>query len=181
MSPAAEEYRRLGIDTDTLASYAAAGSGRELLLSGEESPAAVWTHDIEADAFPTPIWPWLLLMAILLVPLDVGVRRVALSRADVRRAREWAARRIGLGRAEPEPVPGLAELRAAKQRSVRRADRATPAPAPAAAPSAEAPAATTPTTPPPVAAAAPSVPSAQPEVESPGETLAARLARRRRG
>ena len=123
VSPAAEEYRRLGIDADALATYAAAGGGRELALADEEAPTAVWTHDIEASAFPTPVWPWLLLLAIALVPLDVGVRRVALSRADLRRARAWTARRVGMGRAEPEAVPGLAELRAAKERSARRAER----------------------------------------------------------
>ena len=95
-------------------------------LDDEEAVAAVWRHDIEASAFPTPIWPWLLLLAIALVPLDVGVRRVALRRSDMRRARAWAARRVGLGRAEPEAVPGLADLRAARDRSARRADRVTP-------------------------------------------------------
>nr|MBA2263831.1 VWA domain-containing protein [Chloroflexota bacterium] len=61
VSPAAEEYRRLGVDADALASYAAAGGGRELPLAGENSGADVWRHDISASAFPTPIWPWLLL------------------------------------------------------------------------------------------------------------------------
>ncbi|MGI8999775.1 MAG: hypothetical protein ACR2GO_08730, partial [Candidatus Limnocylindria bacterium] len=150
-----------------------------LPLSDEEAPTAVWTHDIEADAFPTPIWPWLLVLAILLVPLDVGVRRVALSRADFRRAGAWVGRRFGMGRPEQELVPGLAELRAAKQRSVRRADRPAPSPAPAT------PTAPTATRPEPQAAAAPlSAPGSPPPesvAESPGETLAERLARRRRG
>jgi uncharacterized membrane protein len=188
VSPAAEEYRRLGIDADALASYAAAGGGRELVLADEEAPTAVWTHDIEASAFPTPIWPWLLLLAIALVPLDVGVRRVALSRADFRRARAWAARRVGLGRAEPEAVPGLAELRAARDRSARRAERVAPAarvvtPQPsesrpaAPAPAAPRQAARVPPAPSSPASAAPP-PTAQPEPA--GETLAERLARRRR-
>ena len=69
--------------------------------SDEEGQASsVWTHDIEASAFPTPIWPWLLLLAMLLVPIDVGVRRVALSGADLLRARAWVARRVGLGRSD---------------------------------------------------------------------------------
>ena len=123
VSPTADEFRRLGIDTDALAAYAAAGSGRRLPLDAEEPGAEVWRHDIAAGAFPTPIWPWLLLLAIVLVPLDVGVRRVALTRADFRRARSWVGRRVGIGRPEPEAVPGLAELRAAKARSDRRAER----------------------------------------------------------
>jgi uncharacterized membrane protein len=177
VSPAAEEYRRLGVDADALASYAAAGGGRELPLSAEDPGSEVWRHDIEASAFPTPIWPWLLLLAILLVPLDVGVRRVALARSDLRRARAWAARRVGLGRAEPEVVPGLSELRAARARSQRRAERVVE-PAPAAAREVETPASAAPRPP----AEAPAEPVAPEEPSAPvGETLAERLARRRRG
>jgi uncharacterized membrane protein len=200
VSPAADEYRLLGVDTDALAGFAGAGRGRELALDAEEPAAEVWRHDIEASAFPTPIWPWLLLLAILLVPLDVGVRRVALSRSDFARARAWAARRLGMGRAEPEAVPGLAELRAAKVRSERRADR-VPTPTPAATPGpsraptssaapaspaaparavAPPPAATTPSSPAAAAAGREELP-APVQVDVPGETLAERLARRRRG
>jgi len=123
VSPVAEEYRRLGVDADALASFAAAGGGRTLDLSAEEPGDDVWGHDIDASAFPTPVWPWLLVLAIVLVPIDIGVRRVALSGADVRRARAWVARRLGRSGAEPDAVPGLAELRAAKARSERRAER----------------------------------------------------------
>jgi hypothetical protein len=200
VSPAADEFRLLGVDADALAAFAGAGRGRELPLDAEEPAADVWRHDIEASAFPTPIWPWLLLLAIALVPLDVGVRRVALSRTDFARARDWIGRRVGLVRAEPEAVPGLAELRAARERSARRADRA---PASVTAPAAEVgttaraadaaavspersptPSPVPAETPRPAPAAAPSVepaPGATPEPAVPGETLAERLARRRRG
>jgi uncharacterized membrane protein len=176
VSPAAAEYRRLGIDADALRSFASVGGGRELALADEEATASLWTHDIEARAFPTPIWPWLLLLAILLVPLDVGVRRVALSSADLRRARGWVARRLGLGRAEPEAVPGLAELRAARERTARRTTRTAPPPTvatPEQRPSTQ-----------PTARAGPprkvATPEPEPETADAG-TLAERLARRRRG
>jgi uncharacterized membrane protein len=193
VSPAAEEYRRLGVDADALAAYAAAGGGRELDLAGDEAPAEVWRHDIAADAFPTPIWPWLLLLAIVLVPLDVGVRRVALARSDVVRARAWVARRLGLAREEPAVVPGLAELRAARDRTARRAVRppaaaATPPveePTPAAAPP---PIPTSRTEPAPRVAPPAPAPSRTAAADAPAveagpatETLAERLARRRRG
>jgi hypothetical protein len=170
VSPAAEEYRRLGVDADALAAYASAGGGRQLALADEEAGEAVWAHDITAGAFPTPIWPWLLILAIVLVPLDIGVRRVALARSDARRARAWLARRLGLGTVQPEAVPGLAELRAARGRSQRRAervvDRQRPAPRTEPSPS-----------------AAPEPAAESPAVDTPGggETLAERLARRRRG
>jgi len=177
VSPAAEEYRRLGVDTDALSAYAAAGEGRQLPLDAEHPSAEVWRHDIEASAFPTPIWPLLLLLAIILVPLDVGVRRVALARSDLGRARAWAARKVGLGSAEPEAVAGLSELRAARARGERRADRAITPPVE---PTTEAPS----VAPTPSVTPAPSAtPTAVPETPSggaPGETLAERLARRRR-
>ncbi|HUH16630.1 MAG TPA: VWA domain-containing protein [Methylomirabilota bacterium] len=182
VSPAAAEFRRLGVDADALAAYASAGRGRELALDAEDRGAAVWRHDIEASAFPTPIWPWLLLLALLLVPVDVGVRRVALSRGDFRRARGWVARRVGLARHEPEAVAGLSELRAAKARSERRSDRADRV-----TPAAERPVQEAVPTPPPTASVPSQAPATpQPEVEPAppdvaGETLAERLARRRRG
>jgi uncharacterized membrane protein len=174
VSPAAEEFRRLGVDGEALATYAQVGNGRELVPDPEQA-GPVWSHDIPADAFPTPVWPWLLLLAMVLVPLDVGVRRVALTRADAARARSWLARRVGLGDLQPEPVAGLAELRAARQRSERRAERvaepvtASVPPAPTAERAAGAPG----------AAGAAAAPAAERVVE--GETLAERLARRRRG
>jgi Ca-activated chloride channel family protein len=182
VSPAADEYRRLGVAADALRGYAAIGGGRELSLEAAES--GIWAHDLEASAFPTPIWPWLLLLAIILVPLDVGIRRVALSGTDVRRARSWFARRIGLGRTEPEAVPGLAELRAARERSARRGERPMPSSAlhdgapPATAASPEPPITEPPAPPRPRAAPETAVPEPP---EPAGETLAERLARRRRG
>jgi uncharacterized membrane protein len=194
VNPAATEYRRLGVDADALRTYARDGNGQVLDPADESALKALWRHDIAADAFPTPIWPWLLLLAIVLVPIDVGVRRVALSRGDVARARGWMRRRIGRGEVVPEATPGLAELRAAR-------DRITPRPRPAPEPSESA----APPTPPAAAPARPDAPapgpvvpptshvasspspqSSAPSRQSPtpapeGETLAARLARRRRG
>jgi uncharacterized membrane protein len=180
VSPAAEEFRRLGVDDEALARYADAGQGREITLDADDPEVSrqVWTHDIAAAAFPTPIWPWLLLLAMILVPIDVGVRRVALTRGDFVRARGWVARRVGLARPAPEVVPGLAELRAARERSQRRADR-TVRPKPEALQAA--PTATAPATSPGTAPEADEAPPPPPPAEAPAETLAERLARRRRG
>ncbi|MDQ2941480.1 MAG: signal recognition particle-docking protein FtsY, partial [Chloroflexota bacterium] len=69
----------------------------------------------------------------------------------------------------PEAVAGLSELRAARQRSERRAERVV---APVAAPVPPAPT-------PERSTGAAGAPAAEPVID--GETLAARLARRRRG
>jgi uncharacterized membrane protein len=191
VSPVSAEYRRLGVDAEALRAYAAAGRGRVLDLTDPEAARAVWAHDIEAAAAPTPIWPLLLVLAMLLVPIDIGVRRVALARSDLGRARAWLARRVGLAPATPEATPGLGELRAARDRSAARARRrivpptdAAPVPnenvstapspkttAPSVAPSGERSAAASSEHPP--------APPAGDAAE--GETLAERLARRRRG
>jgi hypothetical protein len=175
VSPAAEEFRRLGVDDEALTRYAAAGQGREITLDPEDPEVVkqVWSHDINASAFPTPIWPWLLLLAMILVPIDVGVRRVALTRGDFLKARGWVARRVGLARPAPEVVPGLAELRAARGRSQRRADRVARPKAAEEPARASAPATTAVPTP------TPQEPEDHPAAYE--ETLAERLARRRRG
>ena len=180
VSPAAEEFRRLGVDADALARFAADGKGLEITLdpTDEEVVKQVWSHDIRAAAFPTPIWPLLLLLAMILVPIDVGVRRVALTRGDFARARGWVARRVGLARPAPEVVPSLAELRAAKGRSERRAER-PPRTVRERQPAPEAPPAAAPS-------ATPQAPSSadragEPAPPGEAETLAERLARRRRG
>ena len=120
VNPSAQEFRQLGVNSEALAGLARLGGGRQI---DPTQPRDVWRHDIEAAAFPAPVWPWLLVLAFVLFPLDVGVRRVALSRGDLDRARGWLARRLGIGRPAPETVPGLAELMAAKGRVERRTDR----------------------------------------------------------
>lgn len=190
VSPAAEEFRRLGVDPEALRGLATAGAGRTFDPEDPVALAGLWRHDIAASAFPTPIWPWLLILAILLVPLDIGVRRVALTRGDLRRARGWVAARLGRGERAVEAVPGLAELRAATERRRGVADRgprrAAPSERSAELPSPPAPGAATARRP---VAATPAPPPEAPAEESspPGaaapdaESLSARLARRRRG
>ena len=179
VNPAAQEFRRLGVDGDALARYATTGQGRTLDPDDPDAITAVWRHDIRADAFPTPIWPWLLLIAILLVPLDVGVRRVALSRSDLARARGWLARRVGLGRPAPEQVPVLAELRVARDRRSGLRRRAALPPTESSPPAAVASADPQPARA--SRATAEATASPPPSPPAAGETLAERLARRRRG
>ena len=68
-----------GTDLTTLQAIAAAGGGRVLA-----QPSGAFANNLQATTAPAPLqWP-LLLLALLLFPLDVGVRRLAISRADVR-------------------------------------------------------------------------------------------------
>jgi len=61
------------------------GGGKELNMA---EPAAVWSRDITAQPRRIPMWPWLLGLAMLLFPLDVAVRRLTLSRTELRQLLE---------------------------------------------------------------------------------------------
>ena len=45
--------------------------------------AEVWTHDLRTTAFATDLWPLLLVLALLLWPIDVAIRRVSISRREL--------------------------------------------------------------------------------------------------
>jgi hypothetical protein len=65
-------------------------------LTGE-----IFTRDIEARAASLPLAPWLVLVAMLLLPFDIGVRRLLVTRSDWVRLRQWfAARRAPQGGTE---------------------------------------------------------------------------------
>ncbi|HEX8227783.1 MAG TPA: VWA domain-containing protein [Chloroflexia bacterium] len=59
-----------------MADLAQLGGGKVLEIS---QPASAFSHDISPEPRRLPLWPWLILAAILLFPLDVAVRRVSLS------------------------------------------------------------------------------------------------------
>jgi uncharacterized membrane protein len=82
--PYAGEYRLpTGVEVRAealLSDVAGLGRGRRLDIS---NPAAAFTHDIPSQPVRLPLWPWLLLLALLLFPVDVAVRRLSLTRADL--------------------------------------------------------------------------------------------------
>jgi hypothetical protein len=94
------EYRQIEADTHLLTTIAELTGGRDLSsLAAEEGLAAITAHDLPTDRATRPIWPWLTLLAVLLLPLDIAVRRLVLTRRDMERA--WAAT---FGRFQPEVV-----------------------------------------------------------------------------
>jgi uncharacterized membrane protein/Mg-chelatase subunit ChlD len=84
VAPIAPEYRLLGTNLALLATLRGATAGRELA-----TPADAWTHDLAAVSRTTPLWPWLLILALLLWPLDVALRRVSIGRREFADARAW--------------------------------------------------------------------------------------------
>ncbi len=134
--PYSPEYRDLKPDLPRLTRLAEASGGR--LFPPLEDPrlgqqtAALFRHEGGASSLPLDIWPALLLLAALLFPLDVAVRRLMVSPAEAWRVlTQWAAARRGRealrvrlspGRSAPRPqrAPSHARLLAAKETVVHR-------------------------------------------------------------
>ncbi|MDQ3493697.1 MAG: hypothetical protein M3452_10640, partial [Chloroflexota bacterium] len=163
VAPTPAEYRLLGTNDRLLASLRAA-TGGEALATGAEA----WEKDLATTTASRELWPWLLLLALLLWPLDVAIRRVSVGRAELALARGWASGRLRARRGvagRTAPVGGMlaARDRAAGNRSraalVRRDEPTSgidpPMPAPA-----------SPTTMEPAARAESTRPSAPPTVPS---------------
>lgn len=66
-------------------------------LSGLET--AVFNHNLPFERATRPIWHWLTLAAVLLLPIDIALRRLVVTRQDM--ARAWAAT---FGRWQTQPV-----------------------------------------------------------------------------
>jgi hypothetical protein len=75
------EYRATQTDPTLLPDLATIGSGQLLSL---DTPAAAFAHTMPAAQGTTDLWPWFLALAILLLPLDVGLRRVRFGREELR-------------------------------------------------------------------------------------------------
>ncbi|HEX8025861.1 MAG TPA: glutamine amidotransferase, partial [Candidatus Limnocylindrales bacterium] len=97
VEPVAAEYRLLGINESLLATLRTATGGTEVLL-----PTDPWKHDLRSTSTFTELWPWLLVLALLLWPLDVALRRVSIGRRELADGRAWVVRRWrGRGAAAP--------------------------------------------------------------------------------
>jgi len=119
VAPTPAEYRLLGTNERLLGALRGATGGSAL-----EAATDVWRHDLGATTATTDLWPSLLLLALLLWPLDVAVRRVSVARSDLALARGWAGARWRGWRGparRPEPVT---EMLAAKRRAGGRQTRA---------------------------------------------------------
>jgi uncharacterized membrane protein/Mg-chelatase subunit ChlD len=184
VAPTPAEYRVLGTNDAFLATLRAGTGGRAIA-----TPAEPWNHDLAANAASADLWPALLVLALLLWPLDVALRRVSVGRRELVDARRWL--RGGWRRTLTPRTAEVAGMLAARDRAAGSAARAAlmrppqraspsrpavtaPAPEPSTAAALE-PAA--PDTPAPAAAASP--PAGSEDV--PADTLAAlREAKRRR-
>ena len=147
----------------------------------KDNPAGAFVHNLDQERAAQPVWSYLVLAALLLLPLDVAVRRLIITRADLARARAW----LRLRRAQPgigAAGERFERLLGAKGRA--RSARPQPQPPETAAP----PEAVAPSPAPPTRPLAPDAPRPGPrpiprppaERARQEETLASRLLERRR-
>jgi uncharacterized membrane protein len=97
-----------------LSSLATLTGGRSL----QDEPSQVFAHNLAAQAAATPIWPWFMLFALLLLPFDIAVRRLIVTRSDWQRLRRYV---FGRGAAEATSER-ISNLLGAKERGRQRAE-----------------------------------------------------------
>jgi uncharacterized membrane protein len=76
------EYRRLKGDPDSLARLVFQAGGR----LASQDPGAVFTQTLPSPAVFNPVWQWLLGIALFLLPFDIAIRRLAVTKSDLQRA-----------------------------------------------------------------------------------------------
>jgi len=169
IAPPPAEYRLLGTNERLLSALRGATGGIAL-----EDAADAWNHDLGTTTATTEMLPWLLLLALLLWPLDVAVRRVSVSRGDLALARGWTASRWQRWRGPAKRPQPVGEMLAATRRAGGAQSRAAllqqPSDAPSDAATAGSTTASTPVTPTPKAASkAATKPEAAPPPPKPPE------------
>jgi hypothetical protein len=123
--PYSPEYRAVGAESDLLSELARVTGGAAL-----PDPAGAFAHTLEAVEQALEIWPTLLLVAALLFPLDVAVRRVMLGLGDLQQAVAWVRERscaLGLSKGPERRAPQreliLGRLFQARERGRRKLER----------------------------------------------------------
>jgi uncharacterized membrane protein len=173
------EYQLRETNTNLLNTLADLTGGQAL----GEKPELSFAHTLQSQTAALPLWPYLLLLAALLFPFDIAVRRLVVTQADLQKLGAWARQRLPARAATAPQAPSerISQLKGAKERAAVNIQTNT-APPPAINLPTEAPRAslTTPDAPvqPKAAPAEPPKPAPQPGV---GESsLASKLLSKKR-
>ena len=119
VAPTAAEYRQLGPNEAFLGALRTATGGAIV-----ETPLDPWRHDLLTTSRSTDLWPLLLVLALLLWPLDIALRRVSVGRREFAAAGAWV-RAIPKRRRRAAPRTAAGEgLFAARERATSASVRA---------------------------------------------------------
>jgi hypothetical protein len=116
--PYAAEYRTIGLDRHLLASLTAIGAGSFL-----RDPSQSFADNLPGVYAPRPLTTPLLLLALLLLPFDIAVRRLLIGPAEVRAALAALARRRALQAGAAAAGTAGAPLIAIRARRATRRER----------------------------------------------------------
>jgi hypothetical protein len=109
------EFNIASQDVDLLARLSQM-TGGQLIPAGDAGSPDLFTHR-STKTIPHEIWETLMLAALILLPIDVGVRRVLITREQVVHARVWIRSR--LRRASSSRVDSAASVSIAKLKDAR--------------------------------------------------------------
>jgi Mg-chelatase subunit ChlD len=113
------EFSITPADTTLLDRLSEATGGRPIAVAGDEASAVNLFERRTTKTRPHDIWETLFVIALILLPIDVGIRRVHITREQLERAREWVAGRLRSRRvieSDPESAAALEQLKGARSR-----------------------------------------------------------------
>lgn len=84
------EYARLNPDPDALLRVAAAANGR---IAGPDA-GTVFAHTLTAPGTRQPLWPLLLAAAMFLLPFDIAIRRLVITKRDLVALGQWLGKSL---------------------------------------------------------------------------------------
>lgn len=168
VAPTSAEYRVLGPNEAFLATVRTATGG-----SVVATPLDPWVRDITATSRFTDLWPYLLVLALLLWPLDIALRRVSIGRREFAAAGAWVRGIGGRRRRVAARTATGAGLLAARDRAASTEARAALRAESAGDPEPIAPVLTSAPAAPPGPASAPPTVSAPPAAPAPSPAAAA--------
>jgi hypothetical protein len=111
-----DEYRVSQPDPANLRRIARVTGGTGL----DNQPKSAFVHDLDQEEAALPMWPYLVVLAALLLIADIAVRRLVINRSDLEKAREAV---LGRFRRMPSTYDDtvaserMSGLKAAKQRA----------------------------------------------------------------
>jgi hypothetical protein len=91
-------------------------TGGEVIASSDAGRTDLFTRR-SVKSIPHEVWEWLIVAALILLPVDVGVRRVLIIREEITLASKWI--RAKVRRASPEKVDSGASASMAKLKGAR--------------------------------------------------------------
>jgi Mg-chelatase subunit ChlD len=108
------EFSITSSDANLLAEISEATGGQ---VMNEDEVKELFEHRATRTR-PREVWETLLLIALLLLPADVGIRRLHITREQMNHAREWIASRLRrrVEQPEAEGVASLEQLKASRSR-----------------------------------------------------------------